>query len=537
MPIAIFDRRLTRKAAAITGSGQSVQTTTNLPASTSFSVQGWAHYVAARGNWAYLCQLESSGGSNYIQLGWTDTNGFEVGVQGVGGNAFSSGPAVGTTFAWALTCSGTGAGTAVGYWRPLGSNVWITQSQFGSSFTPSALVIANNAFAEWANVRVWAIKCWDRALSAQELLAESLAADRVAFPASLNFHWPLDGHRDNRDLSGKGRRPTISASPAQVQRAWLLQGSGPPVHFVWLAGGGDATANGVTLTATASLVAGGVGGGVGGTTQTATASLITAGAGGGAGGSTLAATASLIATGAGGGAGGATLAATSSLLPGTATGDATASGATLTATASLIAGSASAGTNGDAAGVTLTATTALVAGTASGDASAAGTTLTPTVSLVAGAAGGGAGGQTLAVASSLVAGSATGQQNPTAAGATLTATASLIAGSASGSGSAVASGATVVATVSMIAGSATGDGTAQGGIFTAVASLLAGAASGQIHVTAAGVTIIVQAQFIAGAAFTEALQVTPGYTADLGGAANRVALSDGTARIATRRSA
>jgi hypothetical protein len=67
-------------------------------------------------------------------------------------------------------------------------------------------------------------------------------------------------------------------------------------------------------------------------------------------------------------ANGVTLTATASLIPGSAEGSSgsTANGATLTATASLITGSASGEANVTASGVTLTATASLIAGSASG---------------------------------------------------------------------------------------------------------------------------------------------------------------------------
>lgn len=68
-------------------------------------------------------------------------------------------------------------------------------------------------------------------------------------------------------------------------------------------------------------------------------------------------------------ANGATLTATATLVPGTATGtgDAVATGATLIATSSLIAGAATGTSQGTAAGATLTGISSLIAGTATAD--------------------------------------------------------------------------------------------------------------------------------------------------------------------------
>ena len=77
-------------------------------------------------------------------------------------------------------------------------------------------------------------------------------------------------------------------------------------------------------------------------------------------------------------ANGVVLTATSSLVAGAATADSTAAGTTLTATASLIAGAASASYT--SAAQTLTATASLIAGSASADSTASGQTLTATAS-------------------------------------------------------------------------------------------------------------------------------------------------------------
>lgn len=87
-------------------------------------------------------------------------------------------------------------------------------------------------------------------------------------------------------------------------------------------------------------------------------------------------------------ANGVTLTATASFIAGGATGAAVAPGVTLTATASFIAGAAIGGTGVVAPGATITATASLLAGTATGGAVAQGTTLTAVVSFITGAAQG-----------------------------------------------------------------------------------------------------------------------------------------------------
>lgn len=92
-------------------------------------------------------------------------------------------------------------------------------------------------------------------------------------------------------------------------------------------------------------------------------------------------------------ASGVTITATTSVIAGAASGvrNATASGVTVTATASMIAGAASAGTNATALGTLITAVASFIAGAASGvrNATASGTLMTATASLVPGDANNG----------------------------------------------------------------------------------------------------------------------------------------------------
>ena len=179
---------------------------------------------------------------------------------------------------------------------------------------------------------------------------------------------------------------------------------------------------------------------------------------------------------------GQTLTATASIIAGSVTATSTVAGQTLTATASLSAGAATASVT--VAGVTLTVVASLpTAGAVTADSSVAGQTLTATASLLAGSASGGGSatvnGQTLTVDASLIVGSSAADSS--VAGQTLTATASLLAGSASGEQNATVTGQTLTATASLLAGSATGsdpNATAAGVLLVAIASVSGGGAFG-----------------------------------------------------------
>lgn len=174
-----------------------------------------------------------------------------------------------------------------------------------------------------------------------------------------------------------------------------------------------------------------------------------------------------------------------------------------------------------AAGTTNTATASLIAGTATGqqNATASGSTSVATASLTSGAATGQtnatATGQTMAAAASLIAGSASGAAAGTASGVTVAAAASLIAGAASGQVNATAAGVTLTAGASLIAGSAAAanEGTAQGVVIQAAALFIAGSATGDADATAAGQTMTATVTLIAGGAYGPSLAGTPGFRA------------------------
>lgn len=184
------------------------------------------------------------------------------------------------------------------------------------------------------------------------------------------------------------------------------------------AAGGDATADGVTATATASAVAG------------------------------AAAAASTAA--------GVTSTATASAIAGTASAASTAAGVTSTATTSATAGAAAAAS--DAAGVTATATASVpTAGAAEAASAAAGVTATATASAIPGdpAADSEVGGVTATATTSSTVGTAYGASlDATADGVTTSAAASAIAGIASAS--VVVPGITATANAIAIANSASG---------------------------------------------------------------------------------
>ncbi len=188
--------------------------TANLPTSTAFTICGWSKMVANTGNYAAIAVVESNlyTAYNYIQL-VTLADGVSLGLYAT--NTSTSGLAtlaVGDVIFWALTANGSGAGAVTGYHKGLNTVGGLSSvTTTGDSFTPGAVFVGSDSWQEPFNGSTWNVKCWDRALTAEELLVES-AYERVMYPASLNFHWPLSGTSDLNDRSGNGRAATATGT-------------------------------------------------------------------------------------------------------------------------------------------------------------------------------------------------------------------------------------------------------------------------------------------------------------------------------------
>lgn len=224
-------------------SGDYLARTANLPTSTAFTVCGWfMRRGTGDGTWetvfgldngaAYCltyCRFDATAGIK----GWTNDSG------GAGSTVIAVSNDV--PYFVAMVGNGSGATGLTVYARAGASAALSSQSYDNASFTPSAFRVSQNAaFGEWANSRMWNVKCWDRALTAAELLVESQYR-RVMYPASLNFHWVMDRHDQVFDQSGNGRNPTVGGTLATEDSGFGLWRSRRRVFIppVAAGGGGD----------------------------------------------------------------------------------------------------------------------------------------------------------------------------------------------------------------------------------------------------------------------------------------------------------
>jgi hypothetical protein len=200
-------------------------------------------------------------------------------------------------------------------------------------------------------------------------------------------------------------------------------------------------------------------------------------------GATVTATASAIAGSATGNsavdaaADGASVGATASAIAGSATAASATTAAMVAATASVVAGSATAASATTAATVAATAST--IAGSATAASAASSATVTATASAqpgtASGTASGTATGATQIATASPQPGSATAASAAT--GSTVTATASALPGTATGASASTATGATVIAAAEIVVGAATASSAAASALAIATASAIAGTAS------------------------------------------------------------
>jgi hypothetical protein len=221
-------------AVRIDNNGDNLRRTANLPPSTGVTILGRAYRSTARGSDATIACLESASGADGVYLYVNNSNVLSL-YGAANATAFASTPAVSAAFDWALTSNGS---TLTGYYKLVGSSTWITASRGAQTFTPAQLTVGNDISTAWHDGRVWAVKVWDRVLTAPELLVESFY-ERPMYPASLNLWWPLHSHLDTADRSGNGRNATVGGTLTTEDSVGALWTPSRRIFLPAAAGGGS----------------------------------------------------------------------------------------------------------------------------------------------------------------------------------------------------------------------------------------------------------------------------------------------------------
>jgi hypothetical protein len=153
------------------------------------------------------------GSTAYSGMG-TEADGTSLRVYALGGaSAEIAVLTAGTDFFWAVVQSGSGASALTGYYRTAGQTSFASQQTTGDAAigTGPTLTVGNNTFTEWFDGRFQHIRCWDAALTSDELALEMYSALPVRL-ASLNFAWRDISASSVTDLGANARNATIGGT-------------------------------------------------------------------------------------------------------------------------------------------------------------------------------------------------------------------------------------------------------------------------------------------------------------------------------------
>lgn len=222
-------------------STKSLSRTTNLPSPTNFSAAGWFTQRGTQsGTGTVLFGILASGGSAYNYIGYSGSN--IVVVTAAGTTTVGAAPASGTPFFFAVTCSGTGAGTLIGYFKTRGAASFTTASRAGTTFTAASLTFSNSTFGLYANGDFGPLYIYDTVLTADQLLGLSPLI-RPTILTSVNSWFPTmrTTLADSvLDYSGNGRTLSSAGAPVTADNPPISWGKGGSL-FPYQAAGGAAT--------------------------------------------------------------------------------------------------------------------------------------------------------------------------------------------------------------------------------------------------------------------------------------------------------
>ncbi len=187
------------------------------PLSTSLTICGWvkpASFELA----LYRTIFDYDDGNSWLGL-WLV--GEDLIIESPGGDmSFSSSPAMEEWVFFALTCSGTGAADAKGYWSGLNDAGFVSASASGVSINGD-IRVAHDAWGDGLEADFAYLKIWDAVLSEAELLQEKQRGLPVRLDGLFLFS-PLWNANQIENYAGNGE-DWLSDS--------LLDTGMPPVTF------------------------------------------------------------------------------------------------------------------------------------------------------------------------------------------------------------------------------------------------------------------------------------------------------------------
>lgn len=197
-----------RSAVRFVGAGASALTRESaIPAVGAFTACGWTQRTS-NAFYGTLIALENAGGG-YLSLQHNDVTDtltcFQIGAADI---TCGSKP-IDRPYFWALVSAGAAAGETRVYIRDTHAKTFEVYPSTGalSPFTPNGLRIGANTFSEYYDGAIWGVMVWDRALTEQELLAQSFRPQAPIDATKLNLWYPLDTDYNIRDFGPNQRDP------------------------------------------------------------------------------------------------------------------------------------------------------------------------------------------------------------------------------------------------------------------------------------------------------------------------------------------
>lgn len=199
--------------------------TANLPNPTNWTAFAWIKLITnTTADVRYLLRLNDAGPTDSEGLDFVGGGNTLQLNSSAGSNSFGASPTPPTGWvAYAISCSGIGAGSLQGYWRQNADTAWTTgPSVAGVSFAPTEFDLFNFGLTSTAEVRY--LRIWDAVLSAAELSIEFGRPD-IARLANVRLNCPLNNAATaGNDISGNGFNMTVFGTP--------VDGSSEPVFTV-----------------------------------------------------------------------------------------------------------------------------------------------------------------------------------------------------------------------------------------------------------------------------------------------------------------
>ncbi len=201
-------------ACRLTADAQLFSRTATVPSEISATLMCWAMQYVSTATFSTVISLDTGGDAFTVEFG---SDGVTLGIHTVGASDTAFGaiqPVIRQPFCCAITVNGA---AVTGYVRRWGDKRWDTVADTAiGTFTAAGLSVGNFRPTPTGNGlrgSVWNFKAWDRPLTDQQLMVESLYDD-VVDTRDCHLFWRLKHPGDLVDYGPRGqRRPTRVSTP------------------------------------------------------------------------------------------------------------------------------------------------------------------------------------------------------------------------------------------------------------------------------------------------------------------------------------